>query len=176
MVDLDRGAARWLDGRLHGFAGAARSPRGASVLLRPWIGNSRRPALCPFPDPPSPGARGIDPASPGQRRGRHPDHGARDLYRNRSAPDAGRRLFRAGAPRRPRRSRRGRDRRRSGDRGAVSVGVIFRRHFFTVLACAFDGGGTTFFTGFCASASPAVLSSSISLLTRLALLPMSESK
>ncbi len=46
----------------------------------------------------------------------------------------------------------------------------------TVFCPLAGGGGTTFFTGFCASASPAVLRSSISLVTRAALLPMSLSK
>ena len=42
-----------------------------------------------LPDPPPPGARGLDPASPREGRGRYPDHGARDLYRHRSAADDG---------------------------------------------------------------------------------------
>ena len=62
---------------------AAREER--SVFLRPRPGDPGRPALRALPDPPPQGARGLDPASPGQGRGRHPDHGARDLYRHRSA-------------------------------------------------------------------------------------------
>ena len=44
-------------------------------------------ALCALSDPPPPGARGLDPAPARQGRGRHPDHGAGDLYRHRSAAD-----------------------------------------------------------------------------------------
>ena len=72
-------------------------PRRGSVFLRPRPGNPGRAALCALPDPASPGARGLDPAPPRQGRGGYPDHGARDLYRHRSAADEGGRLFRAGA-------------------------------------------------------------------------------
>ncbi len=64
----------------------------------------------------------VAPASPGQRRGRYPDPGARDLYRHRPAADEGCRLFRAGPSGGSGRTSRCRDRRRSGDRGNVQIG------------------------------------------------------
>ena len=67
------------------------------------------PALRAFPDPASPGPRGLDPASARQGRGRYPDHGARDLYRHRSAADRRGRLFRAGPSGRSGRARHRRD-------------------------------------------------------------------
>ena len=98
LVDLDRGAAGRIDGRLHGLAGKAR--RGATEDLYfsghgPEIPGSA--ALRALPDPAPPGARGLDPAPARQGRGGYPDHGARDLYRHRSAADECGRLFRAGA-------------------------------------------------------------------------------
>ena len=51
-----------------------------------------------------------------------------------------------------------------------------RPHFFTVFAGAFGGAPAVFFAGFSASASAAVLMSSINLVTRAALLPRSLSK
>ncbi len=80
------------------------------------------PALCAFPDPASPGPRGLDPASPRQGRSRYSDHGARDLYRHRPAADDGGRLFRAGASGGHGRARDRCDRRRPGDRRQVSLG------------------------------------------------------
>ena len=98
LVDLDRGAAGRLDDRLHGLAGAA-GERATEDLYFSGHGPEipEGAALCALPDPPPPGARGLDPASPRQGRGRHSDHGARDLYRHRPAADQRRRLFRAGA-------------------------------------------------------------------------------
>ena len=93
--------------------------RGA-VLLRPRAGDPGRAALCPLPDPPPPGARGLDPASPRQGRGRYPGLGARDLYRHRPQADDRGRLFRAGASGGSGRARHRRNRRRSGDRRDVS--------------------------------------------------------
>ena len=58
LVDLDRGAAGRIDGRLHGIIGSARPARGF-VLFGPWPGNSGRAALCALPDPASQGARGL---------------------------------------------------------------------------------------------------------------------
>ncbi len=113
MASLDRLAAR----------------DGGSVFLRPRPGNSGRPALRAFPHPSPQGARGLDPASASQGRGRYSDHGARDLYRDRSQADECRRLFRAGASGRPGRTRRCRDRWRSGDRRDVSIGVGALRLF-----------------------------------------------
>ena len=73
LVDLDRGAAGRIDGRLHGLAGTADEPRGGSVFLRPRPGNPARPALCALPDPAPPGPRSLDPASPRQGGGGYPD-------------------------------------------------------------------------------------------------------
>ena len=67
LVDLDRGAAGRIDDRLHGLAGPAREPRGRAVFLRPRAGNPGRTALRAVPDPASPGARSLDPASPQPR-------------------------------------------------------------------------------------------------------------
>ena len=122
LVDLDRGAAGRIDDRLHGLAGTAGAARRGFVFLRPRPGNPGRTALCAFPDPAPPGARSLDPASPRQRRSRHSHHGARDLYRHRSAADGRGRLFRAGASGGSGRARDRGDRRRSGDRRDVSVG------------------------------------------------------
>ena len=97
LVDLDRRAAGRLDDRLHGLAGKAGAARRGSVFLRPRSGDSGRPALRALPAAASPGARGLDPASARQGRGRYPDHGARDLYRHRSAAVRRGRLFGAGA-------------------------------------------------------------------------------
>ena len=94
-----------------------------SVFLRPRAGNSGRAALRPLPDPAPPGPRSLDPASPRQGRRRHPDHGARDLYRHRPAADQCRRLFRAGPSGRPGHARHRGDRWRSGDRRNVPDGV-----------------------------------------------------
>ena len=91
--------------------------------------------------------------------------------------DDGRRLFRAGASGGPRRARRCRDGRRSRDRRDVPDGErLAARHFFTVFAGAFGGTTGVFFTGFSASASAAVLRSSMNFVTRAALLPRSLSK
>src|SRR6516225_8774890 len=113
--------------------------------------------------------------------------GARDLYRHRSAPGDGSRLFGAGASRRPRRAGHRRNRRRSGHWRDVSARVLIspRRngekphtaYFLTVLAGgAFGGGAAIFFAGFCASASAAAERSSMNFVTRAALEPRSLSK
>ncbi len=63
LVDFDRGAARRLDDRLHGFARSPRAARGGPVLLRPRAGSAGRSALRPLPRTPPPRPRGLDPAS-----------------------------------------------------------------------------------------------------------------
>ena len=79
-----------------------------------------RPLLHPAPQ----GARSLDPASPGQERGRHPHHRARELYRPRSAADRRRRAVGAGASGRHGGARPGRHRRRAGDRRRLSAGHL----------------------------------------------------
>ena len=90
LVDLDRRAAGRLDDRLHGVAGKA-PQRDEDLYFSghgPEIPDAQR--YVRFLHPPSQGARGLDPASPRQGRGRHPDHRARDLHRHRSAADRAR--------------------------------------------------------------------------------------
>ena len=72
---------------------------------------ARRAALRAELHPSPAGARGVDPAAARQRRRRHPDAGAGDLYRARSAAYRRRCAVRAGASRGSGRARRGRDRR-----------------------------------------------------------------
>ena len=65
----------------------ARQAQRGGLFPRPRPRDRRRRALRELLHPASQGARGVDPASAGERRNRHPVHRARDLYRHRSAPD-----------------------------------------------------------------------------------------
>ena len=72
--------------------------RGETDLFpRPRAGDRRRPALRHLLHPAPQGARGLDPASAGEGRDRHPVHRARDLYRHRSAAHRRGRPLGAGA-------------------------------------------------------------------------------
>ena len=79
------------------------------------------PRLRPAPDPAPESARGIDPASARQGRGRYPDAGQGDLYRARSAPGRRRRPLRAGASGGSGGARRRRHRRPAVDRGTYRL-------------------------------------------------------
>ena len=107
MDSLDRLASR--DEDLYFSGHGPEIPEGAALRALPRAA------------PPRP--RSLDPASPRQGRRRYPDHGARDLYRPRSAADGRRRLFRAGASGRSGRARHCGDRRRSRDRRHLPDGV-----------------------------------------------------
>ena len=85
LVDLDRRAAGRRDERLHEFAAQADRPHGRDLLSRPRQSDQGRAAFRAQLHPPSRRPRGIDPAPARKRRGRYPDAGARDLYRDRSA-------------------------------------------------------------------------------------------
>ena len=97
LVDAGGGAARRRDERLHGLARQARAPPGADLFPRPRRRGARCAAFRAALHPPPPGPRAVDPAPPRQGRDRHPDAGARDLYRARSAADQGGRALGAGA-------------------------------------------------------------------------------
>ena len=98
LVDLDRGAAGRIDDRLHGLAG-----HGWRAATEDLYFSGHGPEI---PEGPRyvrflTRHRQAREASIlhrlAQGRGRHSDHGARDLYRPRPAADRRRRLFRAGA-------------------------------------------------------------------------------
>ena len=73
-------------------------PHGRDLLSRPRQSDQGRAAFRAQLHPPSRRPRGIDPAPAGQRRGRYPDAGARDLYRDRSAAHGRGRALGAGSP------------------------------------------------------------------------------
>ena len=113
VVDADRGAAGRLDERLHGFAHKLARAQRADLFPGPRRRGratrraSSRPTSCI-----ASAREAVDPAPARKGRDRHPDAGARDLYRPRSAADRRGRHVGARASGGPGGARRGRDRRR----------------------------------------------------------------
>ena len=93
----------------------ARQAQRGGLFPRPRPRDRRRRPLRELLHPASQGARGVDPASAGERRNRYPVHRARDLYRHRSAPHRRGGLIRAGAYGGSGDARPGRNRRAAGD-------------------------------------------------------------